>query len=99
MAPKVALAFARAWVRRERPAAQWLAAVRPLCEPGFAKLMATVDPANVPASRVTGVAQVVVAPAVGTAQYRVPTDAGALLVTVTSLRGRWLVSANDFTSR
>jgi len=98
-APTVALAYARAWVRRERPPAQWLAAIRPLCEPGFATLMATADPGNVPASRVTGAPVAVVAPGGGTAQYRVPTDAGTLTVTLTSLDGRWKIAGNDFANR
>jgi hypothetical protein len=95
----VALAFARAWVRRERTPQQWLAAVRPLCEPGFAMLMATVDPGNVPASRVTGAPVAVAAPVGGSARYRVATDAGTLSMTLTSVHGRWLVSGNDFTGR
>jgi len=90
-------AFARTWVRRDLDAERWWAAIAPLCEEGFGERLRTVDPANVPATRVTGRAKQLRAgdedsPAV----YDVPTDAGTLRVTLASIDGRWLVAGNDF---
>lgn len=97
-APAAAAGFAAAWVRRDLPAGQWLAGVTPWCAPPFARSLATVDPANVAASRVTGRPRVLHAPVGRNAAYTVPTDAGTLTVTLTVSGGRWLVSSNDFTS-
>jgi hypothetical protein len=96
-APAAAAGFGAAWVRRELSAAQWLKGITPWCEPGFARSLATVDPANVPASRVTGKPRVLRAPAGRSAAYTVATDGGTLTVTLIDLNGRWLVSGNDYT--
>jgi hypothetical protein len=96
-AATAAAAFAAAWARPSLPAEQWWQTIAPLCETGFAASLRTVDPALVPASRVTGRPVAARAPADGLAVYTVPTDAGALTVTVAVVDGQWLVTGNDFT--
>lgn len=94
-APKAAARFAKAWARPRMGAETWWKEIAPLCEPGFAARLRTVDPGNIPATRVTGTPRVVVAPAGRSARYAFSTDAGTLLVTVADLGGTWLVSGND----
>ncbi|MFC4066730.1 hypothetical protein [Actinoplanes subglobosus] len=98
-APAVAAGFAAAWVRRDLPARQWLAAVTPWCEPGFARLLATTDPRNLPSSKVVGTPQVIQAPAARSAEYTVSTDTGTLTVVLLDWRGQWRVSGNDYRPR
>jgi hypothetical protein len=98
-APAVAAGFAAAWVRRDLSAQQWLAAVTRWCEPGFARLLATTDPRNLPSSKVTGTPKAVRAPAGRTAEYTVSTDSGTLTVVLGDLQGRWRVTGNDYTPR
>lgn len=66
------------------------------CDDGFAHALRTVDPARVPAARVTGRPVAVRAPAGGAAAYEVATDAGTLTVTLAAVDGRWRVTGNDF---
>ena len=87
--------FAAAWVRGDLPRAQWYAGVEPLCSPAFAARLRTVDPGNVPASRVTGTARTSSSHP-NTVVTAVPTNGGVLSVTVTRYNGRWLVSNNAF---
>lgn len=96
-AAATAEAFARAWVRRDLDAERWWKAIAPLCEEGFGQRLRTVDPANVPATRVIGRARELRVGSVDSpAVYDVPTDAGTLRVTLASVDGRWLVAGNDF---
>ncbi|MGC4876217.1 hypothetical protein ACLQ26_08150 [Micromonospora sp. DT43] len=95
-AAPAAARFAKAWARPRLSADTWWKEIAPLCESGFATQLRTVDPGNIPATRITGSPRVVAAPADRSARYAVPTDAGTLLVTVTDLEGTWLVSGNDF---
>jgi hypothetical protein len=97
-ADDAAKAFADAWVRRDQPADQWLAGIAPLCEPGFAALLRTVDPNNLPARQVTGDPKAVHEPADRRAEYEVPTNAGTLTVVLVDLQGRWLAADNAFVS-
>lgn len=92
----VAEAFAAAWVRA-LPADQWWTALAPLCETEFAALLASVDPANLPASRVTGPPVLASPSTSGPAVYTIPTDGGTLTITVAAIGGKWLVTSNDFT--
>ena len=91
----VAARFGAAWVRRTLPTARWWAGIAPLCEPGFAARLHTVDPANIPASRITGPARSFTRRS-GLLAFTMPTDAGVLTVTVAALAGRWRVTGNDF---
>jgi hypothetical protein len=96
-AKKVATAFATAWARPDLPAATWWRAVAAYAEPGYAELLRSVEPANVPASRVTGTARTVRA-AAGLVVVDVPTDAGTCRVTVadTAGTGEWRVSTHSW---
>jgi hypothetical protein len=96
LAPPVALGFARAWARPDLPADKWWAAVAPWCAPDFATQLRTVDPGNLPATRVTGGAVAAGPPANGGAVYTVATDGGILTVTVAVVNGRWLATGDDF---
>lgn len=98
-APAAAAGFAAAWVRRDLPAQQWLAGVTRWCEPGFAKLLATTDPRNLPSSKVTGKPKTVRKPADLGAEYTVSTDSGTLTVVLIDYRGEWRVSGNDYSPR
>jgi hypothetical protein len=95
-APPAAAAFAAAWTRRGLQAEQWWAQLAPLCTPAFAAKLRSTDPANVPASQVTGPPVAVRDPSEGLAVYTVPTNAGTLSVTLTSVAGRWLASDTTF---
>lgn len=95
-AAKAAAAFARAWVRRDLPADQWLAGIAPLCTSVFAQRLATVDPGNLPSKEVTGEPKAVRGPAEREAEYTVATNNGTLTVVLVDLQGRWQVANNDF---
>lgn len=95
-APRVVEAFAVAWARPDLPAGVWWQRVVPHCEDGFARALRTVDPAQVPATQVTGRPAAKQPPKNGAAVYEVPTNAGTLTVTLAALDGRWLVTGNDF---
>ncbi|MEU9509891.1 hypothetical protein AB0D32_26840 [Micromonospora sp. NPDC048170] len=95
-APRVAAAFAVAWARPDLSADVWWQGVAPHCEQGFARALRTVDPAQVPATQVTGRPAVKRAPKAGAAVYEVETDAGTLTVTLAAVNGRWMVTGNDF---
>ena len=78
--------FVQAWARPDLPARQWLAAVRPHAIPAYADLLATVDPANVPATKVIGGGRAAAATA-----NRVDV-AGVLRVICVRSGPRWLVA-------
>lgn len=99
-APKPALEAARVWASAwvNHPdgmtAQQWIAGLRPYTTDEFLGVLAGVDPANVPASRVTG-------PAVPTrvspksVEVTVPTDGVRLTVLVVETEVGWRVSRYD----
>lgn len=91
-AQRTAEEFMRAWARPHVPAEAWLSGVRRLAVVGYGELLATVDPANVPATTVTGRARPVLASA-ERADFDVPTDARAIRVTCVRDGRRWLVAA------
>ena len=92
----VAAGFAAAWVHADLPADRWWSTVAPFCEAGFAQRLRTVDPSNLPATKVTGTPVQVSPPVNGVAVFTVTTDGGVLVVTVAAVNGRWLVTGNDF---
>lgn len=96
-AAPVAAAFAAAWARPDLPAETWWRGVASTCDEGFAQTLRSVDPAQVPATRVTGSPAEKQAPRVGMAVYEVATDAGTLTVALAGVGGRWVVTGNDFT--
>ncbi|MFC0433421.1 hypothetical protein [Kutzneria buriramensis] len=93
----VAVNWVKAWATH--PAgitnAQWLAQLKPYTTDEFLPQMATVDPANVPATKVTGSA-VSVDSTTSSVVTDVPTDGGTIQVTViTTPNEGWRVSKFD----
>lgn len=86
-----AMRFVRAWARPDLPADRWLSGVRPYAVSAYADLLATVNPANVPATEVIGTGQPVAATAEW-ADVDVRTDAGVLRVRCVRSGARWLVA-------
>lgn len=86
-----AVGFVARWARPQLEASAWLAALRPRAVPAYAALLATVDPANVPASKITGRGQVVAATPTH-AEVDVPTDTEVLRVICVRDGRRWLIA-------
>ena len=93
---QVASRWARAWVRPPdgTTAAKWLDGLRSTTTDEYLGVLAGVDPANIPATRVTGAAKAVsVAPR--SLRVQVPTDALTLVITVVDTDTGWRVSGYD----
>ncbi|WP_010232421.1 MULTISPECIES: hypothetical protein [unclassified Pseudonocardia] len=93
---EVARVWASAWVNHPEgmTAPQWVAGLRPYTTDEFLGVLAGVDPANVPASRVTGAATPVrVAPK--SVEVEVPTDSIRLTILVVDTEAGWKVSRYD----
>ncbi|MFY1623781.1 hypothetical protein ACN268_11315 [Micromonospora sp. WMMD735] len=86
-----AVGFVARWARPQLNASDWLAALRPRAVPAYAALLATVDPANVPATKVTGRGQVVAATPTHAA-VDVPTDNEVLRVVCIRDGRQWLIA-------
>jgi hypothetical protein len=95
-AVRVAKEWAAAWV--DHPAGitsdQWLAKLKPFTTEEYLPVMASVDPANIPATKVTG------EPVVGTSytssvQLTIPTDGPKLAITVVNTNAGWRVADYD----
>jgi hypothetical protein len=95
-AVRVAKEWAAAWV--DHPAGitseQWLAKLKPFTTEEYLPVMASVDPANIPATKVTG------EPSVGTSytssvQLTIPTDGPKLAITVVNTNAGWRVADYD----
>ena len=95
-AVRVAKEWAAAWV--DHPAGitsdQWLAKLKPFTTEEYLPVMASVDPANIPATKVTG------EPTVGTSytssvQLTIPTDGPKLAITVVNTNAGWRVADYD----
>ncbi|WP_018686313.1 hypothetical protein [Actinokineospora enzanensis] len=88
--------FAERWV--DHPAGitakDWLDHLRPYTTEEYLAVMADVDPANVPASRVTGPVRAAVSFA-KSVEAEVPTDAGTLHVTVIDTGKGWKVAGYE----
>jgi hypothetical protein len=99
-APAAAIDLAARWSAAWlRPAAgttgaQWLEGLRPYTTEEYLSTLTNVDPANVPATRVTGEARPVRV-AAGSVQVEVPTDAVTLLVLVVETDTGWRVAGHD----
>jgi hypothetical protein len=94
----VAARWAGAWVR---PAAgttaqQWLDGLRGTTTDEYLGVLSAVDPANIPATRVTGEPRPVQV-AAHSVQVEVPTDALTLVVLVTDTETGWRVAGYDRT--
>ena len=89
---RVATAFAQAWSSSGRSQQEWTRGIQPFVTPALAAGLAQTDPARVPATKVTGEAVLLTASATS-AQVRVPTDGGSIVVTLKRAgSGPWRVS-------
>jgi hypothetical protein len=95
-AVRVAKEWAAAWVNHPQgiTSAQWLEQLKPFTTEEYLPVMSSVDPANVPATKVTG------EPTVGTSytssvQLTIPTDGPKLSITVVSTNAGWRVADYD----
>lgn len=99
-APPAALDAARRWAAAwVRPPAgttteRWVDGLRELTTPEYLAVLGAVDPANVPASSVTGAPRPVRV-AASSVQAEVPTDALTLLVLVVETEQGWRVAGHD----
>lgn len=93
---RVVSRWSTAWLR-PRPgvtAEQWLAGLRPYTSEEYLGVLAEVDPANIPATRLTGrPTPVRVAPR--SVQAQVPTDALTLIVLVVETEAGWRVAGYE----
>lgn len=99
-APAAAMDVARRWSAawlRPRPGVstqQWLDGLRPYTSEEYLGVLAAVDPANIPATRLTGAPRPVrVSPR--SLQVEVPTDAVTLLVLVVDTEQGWRVAGYE----
>ena len=76
------------------PQAKWLDGLRATTTDEYLGVLAGVDPANIPATKVTGAAKAV-AVSPHSLQVQVPTDALTLLITVVDTDTGWRVSGYD----
>lgn len=86
-ATAVASAFVRAW-SSDGSRDAWYAAMGPWASPELLRSLASTDPAQVPADRVTGDGRLI-SSAKSSATVLVPTDGGDVLVTLTASGGAW----------
>jgi hypothetical protein len=93
---QVASTWARAWVRPPDGTStnKWLDGLRATTTDEYLGVLAGVDPANIPATRVTG-APKAVAVSPRSLQVQVPTDALMLLITVVDTGTGWRVAGYD----
>jgi hypothetical protein len=93
----VATRWTQAWARHPTGTTtdQWVARLRPYTTDEYLGVLSTVDPSNVPASRVTGPARpILVSP--NSVRVEVPTDAVDLVVLVVNTgSGDWKVAGYD----
>jgi hypothetical protein len=95
-AVEVAARWAAAWVRPRAgtTAQEWLDGLRNTTTEEYLGVLSAVDPANIPATRVTGEPRPVRV-AASSVQVRVPTDALTLLVLVVETEDGWRVADYD----
>ncbi|MEV6874034.1 hypothetical protein [Amycolatopsis sp. NPDC051128] len=93
---RVAKEWAAAWVNHPAgiTSEQWLANLKPFTTEEYLPVMSSVDPANIPATKVTG------EPQVGTSytssvQLTIPTDGPKLSITVVNTNAGWRVADYD----
>lgn len=92
----VARAFAAAWLaHRGISAERWQAALRPLSTDALTGKLSGVDPAAVPAERLTG-EPILIPRAEGFVEVTLPVDSGKLRLELIARAGQWLVDAVDW---
>ncbi|WFE62700.1 hypothetical protein [Micromonospora sp. WMMD714] len=93
---QTATRFTTAWLDGSTaPAEQWQSALRPLSTPALTEKLAGVDPAGVPAGKVTGAPTLRPRTAMF-AEVWVPLEGGRLRLELVASDGRWLVDAVDW---
>lgn len=85
---QVAAAFVTAWVTTAGGQGHWLAGMKPWATPGLVASFTGTDPAQVPATRLTGDAALKSTHGT-TAAVTVPTDGGRVLVQLVVQAGAW----------
>ncbi|GAB3587540.1 hypothetical protein GCM10027445_67790 [Amycolatopsis endophytica] len=92
----VAKQWATAWATHPdgMTNAQWLDGLRPLTTEEYLPEMSTVDPANIPATKVTG-EPTVTKSYTSSLEVLVPTDGPKLSITVARTSSGWLVTGYD----
>jgi hypothetical protein len=84
----VATSFVAAWATTDRGEAEWLAGMRPWTTTELVLSMSGIDPAQVPATKVTGDAALTATKG-DTATVSVPTDGGRVAVELVRQSGAW----------
>ena len=90
-----ATAFAQNWINHDRPGQAWRTSLVPLCTKALANELSGVDPASVPADRITGAATTEVH-ADSSVDVIFPIDVGKLRLRMVLASGRWLVDGIDW---
>lgn len=90
---RVITAWGKAWVKHPAgiTSAQWLDQLRPYTTDEYLTVMSSIDPANVPASSVTG-SPVSLHSTVSSVEAELPTDGGSLKVLAITTGGGWRVA-------
>lgn len=92
----VGYAFAAAWIDHQNVSAEaWLDRMLPHATESLAAKLGGVDPAGVPADRITG-EPVVASYAESVVDVTLPVDSGTLRLTLVAPEGRWLVDSVDW---
>jgi hypothetical protein len=92
---RVAVAFTANWLKRTRPAEEWLNALRPHSTQQLIDQLDDVDPQTVPASRISGAATMVTLSETAV-QITVPLDSGRLMLRMVGPAGHWFVDGVDW---
>jgi hypothetical protein len=92
---EVARAFAADWLARGASAADWHSRLARRATPELARKLSGVDPATVPANRITG-DPAVIAHAATIVDVIVPVDSGELRLHLVATSDRWLVDGVDW---
>ncbi|RCW40692.1 hypothetical protein DFQ14_11016 [Halopolyspora algeriensis] len=89
-------AWGRQWVKHPpgTDSGEWLDRLRPYTTAEFITVMASIDPANVAATEVTGSPEATTSTATAM-KVRLPTDAGAIRVRVTATPDGWRVAGYE----
>lgn len=90
-ATRVAAGFVLAWAQPGLDQRAWLGGIRPFVAPSLLKTLSSTDPAQVPASTVTGEAKLL-RTTVTSEVVEVPTNGGPVAVTLHAAGGRWKVT-------
>jgi hypothetical protein len=92
----IATRWTTAWANHPKGVStyEWLQGMRPYTTEEYMTIMESIDPANVPATRVTGPATAVSSLA-GSIDVQVPTDSGPLAVTLIRTGEGWRVTHYD----